>query len=155
MPEGMVYEMVYYETDLLPNDVLSGGMKHLELPVGGKIEWTYAKYDFESQDSLLVESAANSSFSVKERRIYEDEADAFPVGSWVYGYEANGNPAVPGTDERALLSHPNGPRPPWQRDRAFLQYRECPAQLDLTACRSPTVIPTNRRRSSMPRMDRS
>ncbi len=74
---------------------LSGGISHLRVPTGGKIEWTYRSYRFPSQSPINFQQAwMNNAQGVETRTLYWDPDDVTKKGTWIYDYTTDG-PGMP------------------------------------------------------------
>jgi len=98
LPDDSFYELDYFETDGF-SDVLSGGIRHLRLPTGGAVRWTYQAIPFPSQDpQLLGPDPVRTAYGVATRALYEDDQDTTPIGTWQYDFKTVGGglPTAPG-----------------------------------------------------------
>ncbi len=93
-PDATEWSMSYFTQWAF--DTLSGGIEQLQVPSGGKIEWTYQIYPFPSQSPTEIQIAwMNNAQGVATRTVYWDPADVSQKGVWTYDYKAIGNPPDP------------------------------------------------------------
>ncbi|MCP4658326.1 MAG: hypothetical protein GY856_23175, partial [bacterium] len=98
LPDGSFYEMDYYTSDSYP-EYLSGGLKELRFPTGGKYRWTYQWLDFIRRDPPFSDlDWSRIAFGVAKKEIFEDADDAAPIGTWEYDFVSVGNPPLPPDD---------------------------------------------------------
>jgi len=98
LPDDSFYDFDYFETHNV-SDVLSGGIRHLRLPTGGAVKWTYQTIPFPSQDpQLLGPDPVRTAYGVATKELYEDDLDTTPIGTWQYDFKTVGGglPTAPG-----------------------------------------------------------
>ncbi len=80
----MSYSFTYDRNDSTSG--LLGAIRSATLPTGGRLEWDYATYGFQSQAPTIQESAMTLQRGVGARRTYLDSAGGAVEGSWTYDY---------------------------------------------------------------------
>lgn len=82
-PDSTFWTMSYFPDWTF--DALSGGIRHLRLPTGGQIEWSYQTLLFPSQSLTDFQNAwMNNTQGVKTRTLYWDPSDLAENGTWTY-----------------------------------------------------------------------
>ncbi|MCP4662284.1 MAG: hypothetical protein GY856_43335 [bacterium] len=98
LPDGSYYQIEYNTTDSHP-EYLSGGVKELRLPTGGKYVWTYQQIDFIRTDPPYQDiDWSRITFGVATKEIYEDSTSTTPSATWRYQFDTVGNPSLPPDD---------------------------------------------------------
>jgi len=107
LPDGSYYEMDYYKTDdydpeAAQSDVLSGGVKSLRLPTGGKYTWTYTPVGLASQEPEernppypFERPDIRAAYGVETKSVYQNASDSTPLGTWSYAYHENNGYRTP------------------------------------------------------------
>ncbi|MCP4654552.1 MAG: hypothetical protein GY856_03930, partial [bacterium] len=98
LPDGSYYQIAYNTADSHP-EYLSGGVRELRLPTGGKTVWTYQQIDFIRTDPPYQDiDWSRITFGVAAKEIYDDAASPTPSATWQYRFDTVGNPPLPPDD---------------------------------------------------------
>lgn len=83
LPDGTGYAFGYYLNDSTFTS-FSGAMRSASVPTGGRIEWDYATYGFQSQAPTIHTASVTEQRGVGVRRIYESASASTPEVTWTY-----------------------------------------------------------------------
>jgi RHS repeat-associated protein len=103
-PDGSTFAFTY---DTLDNTFsgFSGAIRSMVVPTGGRFEWDYGDYLFQSQAPTLPESTLTLQRGVGARRTYLQSSGGTVHGSWTYEQSASFEVTLPGSPFQVACWH--------------------------------------------------
>jgi RHS repeat-associated protein len=103
-PDGTSFAFTYDTVDNTFSG-FSGAIRSMVVPTGGRFEWDYGDYLFQSQAPTLPESSLTLQRGVGARRTYLQSSGGAVHGSWTYEQSASFEVTLPGSPFQVACWH--------------------------------------------------
>jgi RHS repeat-associated protein len=103
-PDGTSFAFTYDTVDNTFSG-FSGAIRSMVVPTGGRFEWDYGDYLFQSQAPTLQESSITLQRGVGARRTYLQSSGGTVQGSWTYEQSASFEITIPGSPFQVACWH--------------------------------------------------
>lgn len=96
LPDGSSFAFTYDTFDVSGGTNFSGAIRSMVVPTGGRFEWDYRTYGFQSQAPTVQQSTMNLQRGVGARRTYLQPSGGTVQGSWTYEQITSQAITIPG-----------------------------------------------------------
>ena len=105
LPDGSSFAFTYDTIDVSGGPNFSGAIRSMVVPTGGRFEWDYGTYGFQSQAPELPQSSMTLQRGVGARRTYLQSSGGAVQGSWTYEQITSQEITIPGGSYHVACWH--------------------------------------------------